>query len=165
MLVIWPDDIFTSLKSLRLQQQLQIQRVILKFDLLSVEKYENMALERLEIWASRGSLKTITLSLVEPHTMGLLYRVETCRKALGCHLKAMREAVGPGGSLSKLERKVTLDTRKETGFSSLFVINGFPYPIDVVFEEVHEAFGGELWVDGELKHRKADRKVVGMLVD
>jgi hypothetical protein len=163
-IVIWPDVLFTDWKQFRIQDHLKFQHVALKLDLISPDKWGAVALLKLGEWAKRGCLKGVEVGLENPQCVGLLYKDETAKKAFENHLKVLRELGGSGGDLAEVERKIVLDTKKQNRIApSLKWIDD----LEVVLGHVHEDFGGELWIDEQLRYAKRekclDSKVGGQL--
>jgi hypothetical protein len=147
--VLWPDILFTDWKKLRVQEKLRFQHVVLRFDLISPERWGVMALLKLGEWAKRGALKSVTIGLINPECTGLIYKYEAARKAFKNHLGVLAKLGGRGGDLEAVERKIVLDARKQNRIApSLNWIDS----LEVVLEQVHDAFGGELWINEELSY-------------
>ncbi|KAF8854733.1 hypothetical protein BDZ45DRAFT_805546 [Acephala macrosclerotiorum] len=128
-------------------QHHQIQRIKLRYDVLSIDIWQECALSTLGMLAQEGNLKSVELCLVDPEIldMGFEYRDPTARIALQTQLKALERR-----NLKDVqERRITSDTKAESEVERyLKHITAFDEPL----RQVYEAFGGKLWVDGVLKY-------------
>lgn len=128
-------------------QHHQIQHIKLRYDIFSIDIWQECALSTLGVLAREGNLKSVELCLVDPEIlgMGFEYRDPTARIALQTQLRALEKR-----NLKDVkERRITLDTKVESEVVRyLEHITAFDEPL----KQVHKAFGGELWIDGVLKY-------------
>jgi hypothetical protein len=120
-------------------------------DLLSVEKWNEMALSRLCYWAKSGALKSVKLKLVDPILASVLHSSSVWAKAIGEQLALLRETGCRSGSLSRVKRKVEINTEMESALVEYAQRQSKRKGLDLFLKNVHDAFGGELWVDDTLR--------------
>jgi hypothetical protein len=147
----YPDSIFRDLKYLDIKLAAKIQHVQLVMDLLSLEKWNEMALSKLGSWARSGALKSVTLKLVDPILASVLHTSSVWTKAIEEKLALLRKVGGESGSLSGVKRRVEINTRLECTLVEYAQRMSEYKGLDAFLKNVQDAFDGELWVDGILK--------------
>lgn len=142
-----PTTFHEELLTLAPTQHHHIRHIKLRYDILSIEIWQECALSTLGMLAKEGKLRSVELCLIDPEIldMGFEYRDPTARIAFQSQLHALEK-----GNLKNVkERRVTLDT-KTAGEVERYLkhITASDDPLKLV----HEAFGGEIMVDGVLKY-------------
>ncbi|KAE8444763.1 hypothetical protein EG329_014223 [Mollisiaceae sp. DMI_Dod_QoI] len=129
-------------------EQRKIRHVKLRYDVLSVEKRQEISLSILGMFATSGDLRSVELSLVDPEvmSMGFIYRDATARMAFQYQLRALEKRHLDGVK----EQRITLDTKAEGQVEKYLK---HITASDGVLKQVQKAFGGEMWVDGLLRLR------------
>jgi hypothetical protein len=147
----YPDSLFREWKCVDIKLAAKIQHVQLGIDLLSLEKWNEMALSKLGSWAKFGALKSVTLKLVDPILASVLHTSSVWTKAIEEQLALLRKVGGESGSLSRVKRRVEINTKMECALVEYAQRMSEYKGLDAFLKNVQDAFSSELWVDGILR--------------
>lgn len=147
----YPDSLFREWKRIDIQLAAEIQHVQLVMDLLSLEKWNEMALSKLGTWAKSGALRTVTLKLVDPILASVLHTSSVWTKAIEEQLALLRKFGGESGCLSGVKRRVEINTKMECALVEYAQRMSEYKGLDTFLKDVQDAFGGEMWIDGILR--------------
>lgn len=153
-LIVKPRQFLAGCKHLPQRVELQIQNVLISFDLLQAGSRSDRPttqyaiLKNLAAWKKYGSLTSVTVSLARPRRIFPDGWEAMGRSLVHDNLDTLKVFGGPGSVLAGVERKVVLPGEFVGTFDEAMDNLGGS---DEVLRKVGEAFDAEVWVDGKLE--------------
>lgn len=155
-----PSHLLHEFQGLERSLAMRIERVVLWLDVLSRGdlKCLRKVLITLGTWQRDGKLKSVTFQLLSQSRKAQgVKAIERLLEAkakdfVGCpfleYMDILRDA--KEGSLAHLDRKLAVDTTwyEWAPADRRIWRQGVVGDVGVLFKDLHDAFGGELWVDG-----------------